>query len=228
MQKSLDQKLARILQDPSSKDFILADAKDADMAFGLAAPGKSPEHHAQRGPLPHAGRVPPTDARDRRPGAGRHHAHERQHQRGAHDRRSGCSTTATSRRPSGPTTRRTSGWPRARAATARSRRGRSAPPRSTTSCAARPSASPSERGLGADLGLYSVTFNNDVELDHRVAGSLQGVPPRGRGQGLSALPRSLRSQRLRRAPAGRRRPVHQRPHRPGAGRRDAAAAGRCS
>jgi len=46
MQKSLDQKLARILADPSSNDFILADAKDADMAFGLAAPGKSPEHHA--------------------------------------------------------------------------------------------------------------------------------------------------------------------------------------
>ncbi|MBN2216657.1 MAG: hypothetical protein JW719_04710 [Pirellulales bacterium] len=46
MQKSLDQKLAHIFADPSSKDFILADAKDADMAFGLAAPGKSPEHHA--------------------------------------------------------------------------------------------------------------------------------------------------------------------------------------
>jgi len=47
MQKSLDRKLARIFADPSCKDFILADAKDADMAFGLAAPGRSPEHHAQ-------------------------------------------------------------------------------------------------------------------------------------------------------------------------------------
>jgi hypothetical protein len=46
MQKSLDQKLARILADPTCRDFIIADAKDADMAFGLAAPGKSPEHHA--------------------------------------------------------------------------------------------------------------------------------------------------------------------------------------
>ena len=46
MQKSLDQKLARILADPACKDFILADAKDADMAFGLSAPGRSPEHHA--------------------------------------------------------------------------------------------------------------------------------------------------------------------------------------
>ena len=43
MQKSLDVKLARILADRSVRDFILADAKDADMAFGLAAPGLSPE-----------------------------------------------------------------------------------------------------------------------------------------------------------------------------------------
>ena len=46
MEKSLDRKIARILADPSCKDFILADAKDADMAFGLSAPGRSPEHHA--------------------------------------------------------------------------------------------------------------------------------------------------------------------------------------
>ncbi|MHC4994019.1 MAG: hypothetical protein ACYTGQ_03100 [Planctomycetota bacterium] len=45
-EKSLDRKLRRILEDPSSNEFILADAKDADMAFGLSAPGKSPEHHA--------------------------------------------------------------------------------------------------------------------------------------------------------------------------------------
>ena len=37
--KSLDTKLARIVSDPGCRDFILADAKDADMAFGLAAPG---------------------------------------------------------------------------------------------------------------------------------------------------------------------------------------------
>ena len=47
--KSLDTKLARILADPSCDDFILADAKDADMAAGMAAPGKSPEHHAGEG-----------------------------------------------------------------------------------------------------------------------------------------------------------------------------------
>jgi len=43
MQKSLDTKLANIRANPlGAKDFILADAKDADMAFGLAAPGHDP------------------------------------------------------------------------------------------------------------------------------------------------------------------------------------------
>lgn len=41
--KSLDQKLANIHRDPGgARDFILADAKDADMAFGLASPGTDP------------------------------------------------------------------------------------------------------------------------------------------------------------------------------------------
>lgn len=41
--KTLDQKLANIRANPSgAKDFILADAKDADMATGLAATGKDP------------------------------------------------------------------------------------------------------------------------------------------------------------------------------------------
>ncbi len=48
-EKSLDRKLARIHADPSCDEFILADAKDADMAYGMAAPGRSPEHHAQEG-----------------------------------------------------------------------------------------------------------------------------------------------------------------------------------
>jgi hypothetical protein len=44
MQKSLDTKLARIHADPDGcKDFILADAKDADMALAIGAPGRSPE-----------------------------------------------------------------------------------------------------------------------------------------------------------------------------------------
>lgn len=50
MQKSLDAKLADIRANPSSsKAFILADAKDADMAHGLASPGQSPEYYGQEG-----------------------------------------------------------------------------------------------------------------------------------------------------------------------------------
>jgi hypothetical protein len=41
--KTLEAKLARLRSHPSAEDaFILADAKDADMAFGLAAPGHDP------------------------------------------------------------------------------------------------------------------------------------------------------------------------------------------
>src|SRR5579885_1884661 len=47
VQKSLDQKLARLHADPrGAKDFILADAKDADMALAIGAPGRSPEAHS--------------------------------------------------------------------------------------------------------------------------------------------------------------------------------------
>src|SRR5437667_11947947 len=47
VEKSLDQKLARIHADPHGcKDFILADAKDADMALAIGAPGRSPEAHS--------------------------------------------------------------------------------------------------------------------------------------------------------------------------------------
>jgi hypothetical protein len=46
VEKSLDLKLARIHADPQgAKDFILADAKDADMALAIGAPGRSPESH---------------------------------------------------------------------------------------------------------------------------------------------------------------------------------------
>src|SRR3954470_18850662 len=46
VRKSLDEKLAEIHADPSGcREFIIADAKDADMAFGIGAPGRSPERH---------------------------------------------------------------------------------------------------------------------------------------------------------------------------------------
>lgn len=47
MDKSLDRKLAAIHADPHGcREFILADAKDADMGYGIGAPGLSPEGHS--------------------------------------------------------------------------------------------------------------------------------------------------------------------------------------
>ena len=51
MLKSLDAKLAEIEANPSSRAFILADAKDADMAFGVRAPGPR-SYLARRGERP--------------------------------------------------------------------------------------------------------------------------------------------------------------------------------
>ncbi|MCX7015810.1 MAG: hypothetical protein NTW86_25200 [Candidatus Sumerlaeota bacterium] len=49
MEKSLDRKLAEIRRNYATRTFILADAKDADMAFGIASTGprQSPEMHPQ-------------------------------------------------------------------------------------------------------------------------------------------------------------------------------------
>ena len=49
--KSLDAKLAEIKANPRSRAFILADAKDADMAFGVRAPGPR-NYLARRGARP--------------------------------------------------------------------------------------------------------------------------------------------------------------------------------
>jgi hypothetical protein len=46
MEKSLDRKLAAIHANPGCREFVIADAKDADMALGLGAPGRSPEMHS--------------------------------------------------------------------------------------------------------------------------------------------------------------------------------------
>ncbi len=48
MEKSLDRKLKAIHADPARcREFILADAKDADMAFGVTAPGEDPRAAAE-------------------------------------------------------------------------------------------------------------------------------------------------------------------------------------
>jgi hypothetical protein len=166
MEKSLDRKLSRILADPTCRDFIIADAKDADMAFGLAAPGRSPESHAG-------------EARFRTLAEYRQQIREIVAQ-GLVDI---MLTSASSNEvltinerlfdnshitPAVRANDTTDIW--LAAGTGHYGRQPSQPFRSATidhiQCG-RAECEPSQRRLGADLGLYSVTFNNDVDLDHR-------------------------------------------------------------
>jgi hypothetical protein len=166
MEKSLDRKLGRILSDPSCPDFIIADAKDADMAFGLAAPGRSPESHA-------------SEARFRTLDEYRQQIRELVAQ-GLVDvmlmSASSNEVLTINERlfdnshitPAVRANDTTDIW--LAAGTGQYGRQPSQPFRSATidhiQCG-RAECDPTQRRLGADLGLYSVTFNNDVETDRR-------------------------------------------------------------
>jgi len=166
MQKSLDQKLARILANPASKDFILADAKDADMAFGLAAPGKSPEHHAD-------------EARFRTLAEYRQLMREIVAQGLIDIMLTSASTNevltiqerlfdSSHVTPAVRANDTTDIW--LAGGTGRYAAQPSMPFRTATIdhiMCGKAQCEPGERRMGADLGLYSVTFNNDAELDCR-------------------------------------------------------------
>ena len=165
MQKSLDQKLARILADSSCRDFILADAKDADMAFGLSAPGKSPEHHAD-------------EARFRTLDEYRDLIREIIAQGLVDIMLMSASTSeiltlrerlfdASHITPACRANDTSDIWLAAGSGRYGSQPAK--PFRTATLdhiMCGKAECSDSDRGLGADLGLYSVTFNNDVNLDH--------------------------------------------------------------
>jgi hypothetical protein len=166
MEKSLDRKLAHILADSSCRDFILADAKDADMAFGLSAPGRSPESHAG-------------EARFRTLDEYRQQIREIIAQ-GLVDimlMSASSNEVLTINERLFDSSRIT---PAVRAndttdiwlASGSGQYGRqpSQPFRSATidhiQCG-RAECDPNQRRHGADLGLYSITLNNDVDLDRR-------------------------------------------------------------
>lgn len=166
MEKSLDRKLARLRADSSSREFILADAKDADMAFGLAAPGRGPEHHAH-------------EARFRSLAEYRQLMREVVAQ-GLVDimlMSASSSEILTIKERLFDTSHVT---PAVRAndtsdiwlaaGSGRYAEQPSRPFRTATidhiMCGS-VECQGEQRRLGADLGLYSVTFNNDTELDHR-------------------------------------------------------------
>jgi hypothetical protein len=163
MQKTLDQKIARILKDPQCKDFMLADAKDADMAFGIAAPGKSPEHHSQEGKF-------------RTLAEYREQIRQVIRQAQVDVMLMSASTnellTIEERlfddSPITPAARANDTTDVHVITGNRYIEQPSRPFRSATidhiQCG-KYTCTPEERRLGADLGLYSVTFNNDLELD---------------------------------------------------------------
>jgi hypothetical protein len=165
VQKSLDQKIARILASPSCRDFILADAKDADMAFGIAAPGRSPEHHAQEG-------------RFRSLDEYRQLIRENVRQGLLDIMLMSASTSEVltiSERlfdnsavtPAVRANDTTDIWAAQGGVYAKQP---SLPFRSASideAMCGKPQCEAHQRTRGADLGLYSVTFNNDTALDHR-------------------------------------------------------------
>jgi hypothetical protein len=164
MEKSLDRKIARLLKDPDCGDFILADAKDADMAGGLAAPGKSPEHHAAEG-------------RFRTLGEYRQLIRQNVEQ-GLVDIMLMSTSTNEVLTIEQRIFDKSHVTPAIRAndtsdiwlATGSRYREQPARPFRTASLnhamCGKATCTPDERKLGADLGLFSMTFNNDVDLDH--------------------------------------------------------------
>src|SRR5262245_26754526 len=164
--KSLDRKLAAIHADPSGcREFILADAKDADMAFGVGAPGLSPERH---------------DGEYRFRTLEEYREQIRQITRShlvdimlmsastndiltLHERLFDDSPVTPAARANDTTDIHILRGGRVHEPAARPFRTASL---DHIQCG-RLDCRPDQRNRGADLGLYSVTFNNDVDLDRR-------------------------------------------------------------
>jgi hypothetical protein len=166
MQKSLDVKLARIHAAPrDGKDFILADAKDADMALSIGAPGRSPEAH-------------PGEVRYRSLSEFRDVIVQIVEQKFVDIMLLSASTSEAltiHRRlfddsPVTPAARANDTTDIHIVRGSRYPAQPSLPFRTATldhiQCG-HLDCKPEERGLGADLGLYSITFNNDSTLDRQ-------------------------------------------------------------
>jgi hypothetical protein len=182
MLKSLDTKIQRILADPSCNDFILADAKDADMAYGIAAPGRSPEHHAQEGHF-----------RSLEEYRGLIRENVRQGLVDIMLMSSSTNEALTIRErlfdnslvtPAIRANDATDVW------AAQGGSYLAEPSRPFRSAAideamcGKPACATAERARGADLGLYSVTFNNNLALDHRTLTAYREFTAEAAGKGF--------------------------------------------
>ena len=162
MIKTLDAKLTEIHANPNTNAFILADAKDADMAFGIAATGRSPEQ-----------------------ADGGHRSLEEYREHIRQNTRQGLvdiMLTSVSTAEHLVLTERlfdaSAVTPAIRAndtTDIHAARGSHVPRQASrpfrtalldhAQCG-RIGCDPADRQRGVNLGLYSITFNNDVELDH--------------------------------------------------------------
>ncbi len=163
MDKSLDRKLAAIRANPNTREFILADAKDADMAFGIGAPGLSPEAHS--GELRHKTLA---EYRDQMRAITRQGlvdimlmSASSNYALTIHERLFENSAVTPAVRANDTTDVHIARGSRYVESPARPFRTASL---DHIQCG-HLDCSPDERTLGADLGLYSVTFNNDLAHD---------------------------------------------------------------
>ena len=161
--KTLDTKIRRILDDPSVGDFILADAKDADMAYGMAAPGQSPEYHGQEGRFRTLAEYRDLIRRNVRQGLVdiMLMSASTNDQLAINERLFADSAVTPAARANDTTD--------IHLAMGSVYRGEPSRPFRTATIdhimCGKDRCEPHERHLGADLGLYSVTFNNDLQRD---------------------------------------------------------------
>ena len=171
MEKSLDIKIRNILADPSSNDFIIADAKDGDMGFGVAAPGLNPEpSHLEFGSV--------TDHRSNMRSIVEQGLVDimlmsvsASEQLTLEERIFDNSTVTPAIRANDTSDI----WCGLSANYASQP---SLPFRSTTidhAQCGKAVCSEEERSMGTDLGLYSITFNNDAQLDREALQAYKGA-----------------------------------------------------
>ena len=169
MQKTLDAKLAGMLASPAADEFILADAKDADMAHGIAAPGMD---HTDTDGTPHFRSL--QEYRD---------LIRENTRQGLLDIMLMSASTSdvltlqerlfddTQITPAIRANDTTDIW-LARGGVYSTQP--SLPFRTASldmAMCGKPECQPAERSLGADLGLYSITFSNEAAADQLVLGA---------------------------------------------------------
>ena len=172
--KTLDAKLNAIHADPHGcKEFIIADAKDADMAFGITAPGP-----LQNGACPHGYHESEgcfktlEDYRNQIRGVVRQGLVDIVLLSASNLEQLAIREKLFEHSPITPAARAndkrpTSGWFGAESTRPITPRVRFDPPPLDHIKYARLEANHSQPFIGADLGLYSITFTNEIEWDYQ-------------------------------------------------------------